>query len=295
MSDAPERRRSSPTETRERANRSIARGGYGSAPYSDTIHRWDWFRRSQWRPSFLDRMLKAGGASCRTVLKVIGDPAGKLVFDATCGLGRKTLVLSHLGVKVVGADASAYAVGKARELASGEGHSIEFFVSEWRCLPERVPHRFDAVFLDAFLDCCETYDDLAASFAGIAGVLKPGGAFIYFGLEPGEKLAEVLEGAWRASGPFSLAWHHAEGGCECTCLHANYRGPDFIDNHHLFIIKEGPANVRLETATVRRLFRHDRAALAAAARGAGFCGIRTHCFEGCTFDGAPLLRIIARK
>jgi SAM-dependent methyltransferase len=210
-------------------------------------------------------------------------------------LGRKTIILSHLGVKVVGADASAYAVQKARELAASERRDIEFFVSEWRALPERTSQRFDAVFLDAFLECCETHEDLAASFAGIAGVLRPGGAFVYFGPEPGEKVADVLDGAWKSCKPFYVDWHHAERGCECTCVHANYRGHDFIDDHHLHLVKEGSAEPRLENATVRRWFRWDRPGLDNAARAAGFTAIRTEIFEGYALDGSPLPRIIARK
>jgi len=61
------------------------------------------------------------------------------------------------------------------------------------------------------------------------------------------------------------------------------------------LMKEDPASVRLETATVRRWFQFDREALDSAARAAGFRTIHTEFFEGCTFDGSVLPRIIARR
>jgi SAM-dependent methyltransferase len=262
-------------------------------PYPDPYHRWNWFRKSQWWPDYRDRMLNSRGGSCGIVLEVVGDPAGKIVLDATCGLGRKTLVLSHLGLTVMGSDANAYTVEKARELAASESREIEFFVSEWRTLPERTSHRFDAIFVDAFLDCCESYEDLVASFAGIAATLKAGGVFIYFGPEPEERMSDILDHAWTACEQFYVEWQHAEEGCDCTCLHARGRGDDYIDDHHLYLIREGNVEPRLETATLRQWFRWDRKRLDEAARSAGFSRVHTQSFEGYAFDGSTIKRIIA--
>ncbi|MBM4049842.1 MAG: class I SAM-dependent methyltransferase [Planctomycetes bacterium] len=265
------------------------------APYSDVCHRWNWFRRSQWWPSFRERMLASKGGSCGAVLKVLGSPAGKVVLDATCGLGRKTLVMSHLGVNVVGSDASAYAVERARELAASEGREIEFFVSGWGSLPSRTPRRFDAVFVDAFMDCCESYGDVASSFAGIAACLNPGGLFTYPGPEPDERMTDLLAQAWKACERFYVDWRYAEQDRECTCVHAREKGPDFIDEHDLFVIREGGSAPRLEAATIRRWFRWGRRCLDDAARSAGFSRIHTESFDGYGFGRTTFTRIVARK
>ncbi len=82
--------------------------------YPDAYHRWNWFRKEQWWPSYRDRMLASKGGQCGAVLKVLGDPQGKSVLDATCGLGRKTLIMQQLGMNVVASDACAYAVERLR-------------------------------------------------------------------------------------------------------------------------------------------------------------------------------------
>jgi 2-polyprenyl-3-methyl-5-hydroxy-6-metoxy-1,4-benzoquinol methylase len=98
--------------------------------YPDACHRWNWFRKAQWWPAYRDRMVAAKGGSAGAVLRVLGDPTGKVVLDATCGLGRKTVVLHELGLNVVGSDSNAFAVDRARELAASDQRDIGFFVAE---------------------------------------------------------------------------------------------------------------------------------------------------------------------
>lgn len=264
----------------------------GDAPYGDTYHRWDWFRRSQWWASFRN---SGQIRRWRATLGIIGDPTGKIVLDATCGLGRKTLVLSDLDMNVSGSDASSYAVEHARELASSEDRGIDFFVSTWRELPERMPHPFDAIFVDAFVECCETYEDLLASLSGIAAALKDGGVFIFSGLEPGKKMTEILEFTWNCGERFCIAWQHREEDCECTCLDVMCRGDDFIDDHYLYLIKERDVEVRLESWTMRRWFKWDWDCIDAAARRAGFSSVQTEWFEEPGTEGSTFPRTVARK
>jgi SAM-dependent methyltransferase len=263
-------------------------------PYPDACHCWNWFRKAQWWPSFRERMLASRGGSCGAVLKVVGGP-GRTVLDATCGLGRETLILQDLGLTVAGSDASAYAVEKTRELAASEQRDIECFVSPWSDLPARTPLRFDAVFVDAFVDCCQTREHLAAAFAGIAGVLKNGGAFIYAGPDHGERMTDIHQQAWTACAAFYLDWRFATEQVTCTCLHARERGSDFIDDHHLHVIDSPDGGQRLETATIRQWFRWDRDCLDNLARCAGFGQISTETFSGYGFGGTSFTRIVARK
>ena len=263
------------------------------APYADTYHRWQWFRRRQWWPSVRDRMLAARGRECGALLSLLGGPAGRRVLDATCGLGRRSLVLGHLGAVVTGTDACAYAVERARELAAGEGMAVEFRVAAWRELPAHLPDRFDAAVADAFSDCCEPHDDLVASFAGVAGALKPGGLFLFPGPTPGEGPAAILEGAWQCGPQFAIGWQHAEEGLECTCLHARSRGDGFIDEHDLHLIREPDGEVRLETATTRRWLHWRWEDVDDAARAAGFATIEAREFPGYGWNGTSLTRLVA--
>jgi len=264
-------------------------------PCDDACHRWNWFRRDQWWRRFRDGALERGGAKCAAVLSILGNPGNKLVLDATCGLGRHTVVMSHLAMSVVGSDANAYAVGMAREPAAVEGRRVGFFVSSWRNLAANTGHRFDAICVDSLMDCCEKREDLVASFAGIAGVLKRGGVFMFPGPEPGEKMREVLDGARQACPQFYVEWQHRADRCECACIHARYRGPDFIDDNLLYLAKEAASEPRLETAKVRQWFKWDRQCLDDAARSVGFSEVRTERFHGAVFGGTTFARIVGRK
>src|ERR1051325_5854069 len=113
----------------------------------ETVHRWDWFRRSQWRENFRDSKLRLAG-SITAVLQSLGHTGG-LVLDCSCGLGFQAITLHEAGLHVHGADRSPFAVERARELAREIGHDIPFFVSRWDELPSKTAERFDAAFCDA--------------------------------------------------------------------------------------------------------------------------------------------------
>jgi len=130
---------------------------------------------------------------------------------------------------------------------------------------------------------------------GIAGVLKPGGVFVFPGPEPDDTPAGLTEMAWESGPRFQLWWEHAQGGCHCTCLQARTRGDDWIDEHALYVVREAGAAPRLETATVRRHFQWTRAAIEEAACEAGFASVETRSIEGCGHNGAPLPRLVATR
>ena len=260
--------------------------------YHDTYYRWEWFHRQQWLAGFRQ---SEPFARWRAMLEAIGDPEGKRVLDATCGLGRKTLVMDECGLDVMGSDASAYAVERARELALGEAREIDFFVSTWRDLPHRTSERFDAVFVDAFMDCIETYEDLVASFAGIGSALTDGGVFVFGGPEPNEKMADILEFAWDCGERFSIDWRLAAEGRDCTCVCVKDKGDNYIDHNYLYVVRQHEGVMRLETAPLRRWFRWERDSLDKAALSVGFSAIRTELFRGDRFGVEDFTRIIATK
>ena len=109
----------------------------------ETLHRWEWFRREQWRPTF--REAKAGKVGALAAFKkILGESAGQVALHSTCGLGLQTIMLKEMGMNVVGCDGCDFAVEKARELARLEGHQIEFCTARWSEPPWRTERRFDA-------------------------------------------------------------------------------------------------------------------------------------------------------
>ncbi len=151
------------------------------------------------------------------------------------------------------------------------------------------------MFVDAFLDCCQTREELAAAFAGAAAVLEDGGAFICAGPEPAETMPAMLDQAWKACDRFYIEWRFATPASECACLHVRDRNGDFIDDHHLYVIQERDVALRLERATLRQWFRWDRRCLDETARAAGFSAVGTRTFDGYGFEGTTFSRIVAIK
>ena len=72
-------------------------------------------------------------------------------------------------------------------------------------------------------------------------------------------------------------------------------GEDWIDDHHLYVIREEGREPRLEHATIRQWFGWDRACLDEVALAAGFGDVRTEWFEGYGFGGTTFSRLVARK
>jgi SAM-dependent methyltransferase len=238
-------------------------------PWCDTYYRWNWFRRTQWWPQYREQTTAEGGKL--RLLRDLMPPSAEIhALDATCGLGRQTLALETLGVRVTGSDACAYAIGKAEELARHDSSSARFFVSAWRDLPTNPMRQFDVVFVDAFADCLPQACDLREAFAGVFGVLRPGGLFIYPGPAAEETPELNLRRAWEAAEPYYVDWHHVERDLACTCVHTRALGRCFIDEHCSYLISEAGGPPRLESATIRRWMHWTRCDLDDAAMAAGF-------------------------
>jgi SAM-dependent methyltransferase len=245
----------------------------------DTVHRWDWFRRSQWLGDFRDGKLLLA-ASITGVLKDLGLAEG-LVLDCSCGLGFQAIVLREAGLRVHGADRAEFAVDRARELAQEVGQDIDFFVSRWDELPSKTLLRFDAVFCDA-LSWLHSRDELLAAFRGLREVLRSGGALIFQGEPQGatrEISLERLEKWWNSVPGASLNWRHREGPLTCTSMTLGSRGVDYIDWHLTYLIedeKKGDKTLRLDHLIIRESLRWDWPDFFEIAVEAGFSRLYTH-------------------
>jgi SAM-dependent methyltransferase len=241
----------------------------------EAIHRWEWFRRSQWIESFRAGKLRLAGA-IQEVLGANGMGDG-LLLDCSCGLGFQSIVLAEAGVRVQGADRSPFAVERARELTSDCGLHIEYFASRWDELPQRTSMRFDAAFVDA-LSWLHSGDEMLAALSGLRGVLRPGGILIFLGEPEGvtcELREQRLESWWKSAPRASLKWTHGGGGLTCTLTSLGSRGPDYIDWHQIYLIEENKT-LRLEHQAIRESLRWTWSDLTQAALGAGFTKLEMH-------------------
>lgn len=241
----------------------------------EVVHRWEWFRRSQWVGSFRDGKARLASA-IREVLCDRG-MSGGLLLDCSCGLGFQSIVLAELGVRVQGADRSPFAVERARELAVENGLQIEYFASRWDELPQRTATRFDAAFVDA-LSWLHSRDEMLAALKGLRGILRRGGILIFQGEPEGvsrRMCDERLEAWWKSVPGASLNWRHSEGRLTCTSMSLGARGVDYID-WHLTYLTEDNDSPRLEHQVIRESLRWTWPALTQTALEAGFTKLETH-------------------
>lgn len=77
--------------------------------------------------------------------KIISDYNIKRCLDAGCGAGIHSIILSKLGVDVVGIDISQAMIEKARELAQTFNSSAKFDVLDFSQIKERYKEEFDLV------------------------------------------------------------------------------------------------------------------------------------------------------
>lgn len=101
---------------------------------------------------------------------------GMTLFDAGCGAGRNVLYLLQTGVTVYGADLSAEAIAKARELAKQVRKRSEknFILSDLAALPYATD-TFDVVLCNAVLHFAKDEQHFRSILQELWRVLKPGG------------------------------------------------------------------------------------------------------------------------
>ena len=100
----------------------------------------------------------------------------KTALDAGCGSGVHTIILSKIGVDVVGLDSSPDMLELARVNALREGQAPSLVREYFETMPADWSGRFDVVFcLANSLVGVETPERLRLSLQSFARVLKPGG------------------------------------------------------------------------------------------------------------------------
>jgi SAM-dependent methyltransferase len=96
---------------------------------------------------------------------------GARVAEVGCGMGRYTFLLARRGIRVEGLDLSPVLLER---LAGHDGgrHGIPLHAVDLQAVPEALADRYDAVVGFFML---HHIADLAACFAGVARLLRPGG------------------------------------------------------------------------------------------------------------------------
>jgi ubiquinone/menaquinone biosynthesis C-methylase UbiE len=120
-----------------------------------------------------------------TLLKIVGDVAGKAVIDLACGEGYYTRELRGRGAaRVLGVDLSHGMIELAEAEEKRNPRGIEYRVGDARTL--ELPEQFDLVFAAYLLNYARTADELAEMCRAIARCLKPGGRFVTANNNPAE-------------------------------------------------------------------------------------------------------------
>lgn len=132
-------------------------------------------------------------------LRLLGEASGRRVLDLACGQGILARRLAALGAQVVGLDASPKLIDAAHRASTGLSPRPQFVVGDARALAAAVTPPFDAA---ACVMALMNIEPLAPVLAGVAGVLRPGGAFVSIILHP----------AFRAPGQTSWGWDSPAGG-----------------------------------------------------------------------------------
>lgn len=207
-------------------------------------------------------------------------PGRPLLLDSTAGLGDHTVNLAEEGFSVEACDTSEVALEATRRALAEAGLDVPVFRARWEAL-ER-PGRYALIFNDALH---WVYDpaDLAAALRGFFEALAPGGALVFFfadRADEGEGAGRaLLERQWAGAERARVAWDHTHEGTTVTLTVVSERGDDFVDQHHLYLVREGGAPPRLETLTMREVYRWDWHALAPLLAEAGFVDARTDHFQ----------------
>ena len=114
------------------------------------------------------------------VMKLAGLREGDAVLDAGCGVGRISVELAALGLKVTGTDIIQAELDTAAESARDEGVEIDFIKADMRkwCRPKA----FDCtVNLYTSFGYCDTVEEDMLYLKNMCACVRDGGSFIFEG------------------------------------------------------------------------------------------------------------------
>ncbi|NLA58359.1 MAG: class I SAM-dependent methyltransferase [Firmicutes bacterium] len=133
---------------------------------------------------------------------------GKRVLDLACGTGQFAYRLQQRGLAVMAVDHSPEMLAIAEERARASGLEITFICQDMRQL--ELPYEYDLILcLCDSLNYLLDVEDVALALEKAAGVLKPGGHFI-FDVNTAYKLATVYGDHTYAAdlGHFAYIWEN---------------------------------------------------------------------------------------
>ena len=120
-----------------------------------------------------------------TLLRLVGDVAGKAVIDLACGEGYYTRALRQQGAaRIVGVDLSRAMIGLAEAEEARQPLGVEYRIGDVRTL--EVPGEFDLAFAAYLLNYAHTAEELAQMCRAVARALRPGGRFVTVNSNPAE-------------------------------------------------------------------------------------------------------------
>jgi toxoflavin synthase len=118
-----------------------------------------------------------------TLMKLVGDLAGKAVLDVACGEGFYTRMLHQRGAaRVTGVDLSPKMIELARGMEARQPLGIEYLVGDGRDM--NFGKVYDLAIAAYFLNYAHNRSELEAMGNGIARCLKPRGRFVTVNSNP---------------------------------------------------------------------------------------------------------------
>jgi ubiquinone/menaquinone biosynthesis C-methylase UbiE len=122
-----------------------------------------------------------------TLLRLVGDVAGKAVIDLACGEGHYTRALRQQGAaRIVGVDLSRAMIGLAEAEEARWPLGVEYCAGDVRTL--EVPGEFDLAFAAYLLNYARSAEELVQMCRAVARALRPGGRFVTVNSNPAEPI-----------------------------------------------------------------------------------------------------------
>jgi SAM-dependent methyltransferase len=140
-----------------------------------------------------------GDPTSIALFSLLGPVDGLRVLDLACGHGRMTREIARRGGETVGVDLSSVLLGKARDSEAKHPLGIRYLHAD--VASDRLDGLgvFDAVACSFGLS---DIDDLDGCLATVAGVLRPGGRFVFSLVHPCFPGGAEVSGSWPSTGTY---------------------------------------------------------------------------------------------